>query len=49
MDSHPKAEPQEQRGFALYTFASRLQMEEARFNPYMVVFISIGYFTLSTM
>jgi hypothetical protein len=47
--SHPKAEPQEQKGFALYTLASRLQKKEAKFNPYMIVCISVGYFTLSAM
>jgi hypothetical protein len=26
-DSHPKAEPQEQRGLTLYTLASRLQKQ----------------------
>jgi hypothetical protein len=39
----------EQRGLALYTLASRLQKQEAKFNPYMVACISIGYFTLSAM
>jgi hypothetical protein len=43
-NSHAKAELQEQRGFA-----SRLQKQEAKFNPYMVVRISIGYFTFSAM
>jgi hypothetical protein len=45
MDLTPKAEPQEQRGLPLYTLASRLQKQEARFNPYMVAYNSIGYFT----
>jgi hypothetical protein len=48
-DSHPKAEPQEQKGLALYTLASRLQKQETKFNPYMVLCISIGYLTLSAM
>jgi hypothetical protein len=45
----PKGWVQEQRGLALYTLGSRLQKQEAKFNPYMVVSISIGYFTLSVM
>jgi hypothetical protein len=45
--SHPKAEPQKQRGLALYTLASRLQKQEAR--TYMVVWISIVYFILSVV
>jgi hypothetical protein len=49
VDSHPEPEPREQRGFALYTYASRLQKQEAGFNLYMVVCISIGYFTLNVM
>jgi hypothetical protein len=44
-DSCPKAEHQEQRGLTLYTLA-RLQKEKARSNAYMVIFNSIGYFTL---
>jgi hypothetical protein len=35
-DSHPKAEPREQRGLTLSTLASRLQKQKARFHPYMV-------------
>jgi hypothetical protein len=44
--SCPKAEPGEQRGFTLYTLASRLQKQKARSNPYMVVFNFTGYFIL---
>jgi hypothetical protein len=40
--SHRKAEPQEQRGLTLYTLASRLQKQKARFNPYIVACNSIG-------
>jgi hypothetical protein len=36
VDFHPKTEPPKQRGFTLYTFASRLQKQDARFNPYML-------------
>jgi hypothetical protein len=43
--THPKVEPREQRGLTLYTLA-RLQKQKARSNPYMVIFNSIGYFTL---
>jgi predicted Zn-dependent peptidase len=46
-DSHPKAELREQRGLALYTLASRLQKQEAKFNPYMVTCNFTGYFILS--
>jgi hypothetical protein len=48
-DLSPKTEPQEQRGLTLYTLASRLQKQEARFSPYMVACNSIGYFTPSAM
>jgi hypothetical protein len=49
VDFHPKAEPREQRGFALFIFVSRLWKQEAEFNTYMVVCISFGYFTLSAL
>jgi hypothetical protein len=49
VDSCPKAEPQEQRGLTLYTVASRLQKQEARYSLYMVVCSSIGYFAPSVM
>jgi hypothetical protein len=42
----PKAGLREQRDLTLYTFASRLQKQKVRSNPYMVIFNSIGYFTL---
>jgi hypothetical protein len=45
-DSCPKAEPREQRGLTLYTLASRVQKRTAGSNPYMVIFNSLGYFTL---
>jgi hypothetical protein len=48
-DSSPKAESQEQRSPTLYTFASRLQKQKARFNPYMVACNFTGYFTPSAM
>jgi hypothetical protein len=48
-DLQPKTEPQEQRGLPLYTLASRLQKQKARFHPYMVACNSIGYFTPSAM
>jgi hypothetical protein len=40
VDLCPKSELQEQRGLTLHTLASRLQKQEARFNPCN----SIGYF-----
>jgi hypothetical protein len=43
-DSCTKAEPQEQRGFTLYTLVSRLQKEKAKLNPNMVACDFIGYF-----
>jgi hypothetical protein len=49
VDSHPKAEPGEQRDLTLYTLASRLQRQKARFNPYMVICNFIGYFTPGAM
>jgi hypothetical protein len=39
----------ENRGLTLYTLASRLQKQKARFNPFMVPCNSIGYFTPSAM
>jgi hypothetical protein len=45
-DSCPKGKPQERRGLTLYTFASRLEKQKARSNPYVVMYNSIGYFTL---
>jgi hypothetical protein len=45
VDSCPKAELRGQRGFTLYALASRLQKEEARFNPFMIACNSIGDFT----
>jgi hypothetical protein len=41
-DSCPKAEPQEQRGLTLYTFASRLQKQKARSNPYRLYLILLA-------
>jgi hypothetical protein len=41
-DSCPKAEPQEQRGLALYILASRLQNQEATPIPYMIKYYFIG-------
>jgi hypothetical protein len=46
VDSCPKAESREPRGLTLYTLASRLQKQKARSNTYIVIFNSIGYFTL---
>jgi hypothetical protein len=40
-----EAEPREQRGLTLSTLASRLQKQEAMFNPHMVACESVGYFT----
>jgi hypothetical protein len=45
-DSCPKPEPWEQRGLTLCTLASRLQKQKTRSNPHMVMYNSIGYFTL---
>jgi hypothetical protein len=45
VDSSPKDEPQEQWELTLYTLASRLQKQKAKFNPYMVACDSVGYFT----
>jgi hypothetical protein len=45
VDLCPKAQPWEQRDPTLYTLASKLQKQEARFNPYAVACNSIGYFT----
>jgi hypothetical protein len=41
-DSCPKAEPQKQRGLALYALASRLQR-------YLVTYYFFGYFILGAM
>jgi hypothetical protein len=42
-----KAEPKNKGVFlTLYMLASRLQKQKARYNPYMVIFNFIGYFTL---
>jgi hypothetical protein len=46
-DSCPKAEPWEQKGLTLCTLVSRLQKQKARFNPYVIVGNSIGYFSPS--
>jgi hypothetical protein len=45
-DLCPKADSWEQRGLTLYTLASRLQKRKARSDPHMVMFNSVGYFTL---
>jgi hypothetical protein len=49
VDPSQRLSPWEQRGFTLYTLANRLQKQKSRFNPYMVVCNSIGYFTPSAM
>jgi hypothetical protein len=39
-------EPQEQKGLMLYTLASTLEKQKARYNPCMVMYKFIGYFIL---
>jgi hypothetical protein len=43
-DSCSKADPRKQRGLTLYTLASRLQKQKAKFNPHMAACDFIGYF-----
>jgi hypothetical protein len=46
-ESCPKSQPREQSDFTLYTLASRLQKQKARFHPCMVTCNSFGYFSSS--
>jgi hypothetical protein len=48
-DLFPKAEPWEQRGLTLNTFASRLQKQKAKLNPLVAACDFIGYFIFSVL
>jgi hypothetical protein len=44
-DLSSKAELREQRGLTLYTLASSLQKQKAKFNPCIVACNTVNYFT----